>query len=135
MNQSINRNQVIVVYCTVVAFSILYQHQTLLPLLAEQWDRPLSDVALITTVTMLPLALAPLLYGYFLERLSSKLVLISGFILLLITQIALSSGPDYAVFLVLRGIEGLLLPAIFTALMTFTSSIGGQQKDRRNFGF
>ncbi len=131
----INRNQVIIVYCTVVAFAILYEHQTLLPILAQQWDRSLSDVALITTVTMLPLALAPLVYGYFLERLSSRHMLIGGFVLLLITQAFLSAAPSYGVFIVLRGLEGLLLPAIFTALMTYSSALGGQHNTRRNISF
>ncbi len=129
------RNQVIVIYCTVVAFAILYEHQPLLPLLAQQWGRSLSDTALLTTVTMIPLALAPLFYGYVLERFSSRSMLVGGFTLLLITQATLSTAPGYAWFLVLRGIEGLLLPAIFTALMTYTSSLGGAQHARRNIGF
>ncbi len=129
------RNQVIVIYCTVVAFAILYEHQPLLPLLAQQWGRSLSDTALLTTVTMIPLALAPLFYGYVLERFSSRSMLVGGFTLLLITQAILSTAPGYAWFLVLRGIEGLLLPAIFTALMTYTSSLGGAQYARRNIGF
>ena len=39
----------------------------LLPLLAEQWGRPIGDAALLTTATMVPLALGPLLYGYVLD--------------------------------------------------------------------
>jgi len=41
-----NRNQSIIVYCTIIAFTILYEHQPLLPLLAGQWNRSLSDAAL-----------------------------------------------------------------------------------------
>lgn len=131
----INRNQLIILYCTIVAFAILYEHQTLLPLLAQQWGRSLSDVALLTTVTMLPLAIAPLVYGYFLERFSSRHMLIGGFALLLITQSILSTAPDYSWFIALRAIEGLLLPAIFTSLMTYTSASGGQLSSRRNISF
>jgi YNFM family putative membrane transporter len=128
----VNRNQFIIVYSTIIAFAILYEHQPLLPLLAQQWGRSLSDTSLLTTVTMLPLALAPLIYGYFLERFSSRHMLIGGFTLLLITQAILSTAPDYQWFIVLRGAEGLLLPAIFTALMTYTSASGGRQSARRN---
>jgi YNFM family putative membrane transporter len=127
-----NRNQIIIVYCTIIAFAILYEHQPLLPLLAEQWGRSISDTALLTTITMLPLAVAPLVYGYFLERFSSRAMLIGGFALLLISQALLSTGPDYPLFMLLRGIEGLLLPAVFTSLMTYTSALGGIEHARRN---
>ncbi|MCB1758534.1 MAG: MFS transporter [Gammaproteobacteria bacterium] len=129
------RNQIIILYCAVVAFGILYEHQPLLPLLARQWGRSPSDAALLTTVTMVPLALAPLVYGYFLERLSARHMLIGGFLSLLVTQAILSSAPDYRWFMVLRAIEGLLLPAIFTSLMTYTSALGGVEHSRRNIGF
>lgn len=127
-----HRNQWIIIYCTIVAFAILYEHQPLLPLLAQQWGRSVSDIALLTTVTMIPLALAPLLYGYVLEKLSSRSMLIGGFSLLLITQALLSSASSYSMFLFLRAFEGLVLPAVFTALMTYTSASGGVDKARRN---
>ena len=130
-----NRNQLIIVYCTIVAFAILYEHQPLLPLLADQWNRSISDAALVTTVTMLPLAIAPLIYGYILENFSARHMLITGFTLLLVSQAILSTGPDYPIFLLLRAIEGLVLPAIFTSLMTYTSAMGGQHSARRNISF
>ncbi|MCP5406728.1 MAG: MFS transporter [Chromatiaceae bacterium] len=129
------RNQIIILYCAVVAFGILYEHQPLLPLLANQWGRSLSDAALVTTVTMIPLAVAPLVYGYFLERFSSRYMLIGGFLFLLMTQAVLSTAPDYQWFLTLRAVEGLLLPAIFTSLMTYTSALGGSTHARRNISF
>ena len=129
-----NRNQFIITYCTIVAFAILYEHQPLLPLFARQWDISLSDAALLTTVTMLPLAIAPLIYGYILEQFSARHMLMGGFSLLLLSQAILSTAPDYPIFLVLRAIEGLVLPAIFTSLMTYTSASGGQQHARRNIG-
>ncbi len=128
----INRNQFIISFCTIVAFAILYEHQPLLPLLAKQWHRSASEVAFVTALTMLPLAVAPLIYGYFLEQISSRRLLLSGFTVLLISQAILSTGPDYPVFLLLRAIEGLMLPALFTSLMTYMSVIGGQEKARRN---
>jgi YNFM family putative membrane transporter len=51
---------------------------------------------------------------------------------LTIAQFIISLGPDYPLFFILRTIEGMMLPAIFTALMTYSSSAGGQHKTRRN---
>jgi len=126
------RNLGIVVYCTMVGFAILYATQPLLPLLAEQWGRPIGDTALLTTATMVPLALGPLLYGYVLEHVSTKHMLTAGFSVLTLAQFAISLGPDYPLFFVLRTIEGMMLPAIFTALMTYSSAAGGQERTRRN---
>ncbi len=126
------RNLAIVVYCTIVGFAVLYTTQPLLPLLAEQWHRPIGDTALLTTATMIPLALGPLMYGYVLEHVSTKHMLTASFSVLTLAQFALGLGPDYPVFLLLRAIQGLMLPAIFTALMTYSSAAGGQEKTRRN---
>jgi YNFM family putative membrane transporter len=126
------RNLAIVVYCTIVGFAVLYTTQPLLPLLAEQWHRPIGDTALLTTATMIPLALGPLMYGYVLEHVSTKHMLTASFSVLTLAQFALGLGPDYPVFLLLRTIQGLMLPAVFTALMTYSSAAGGQEKTRRN---
>lgn len=127
-----SRNQPIVVYCTIIAFAILYEHQPLLPLLREHWGRSIGDISLLTTVTLFPLALAPLLYGFILEHVSSRKLLVIGFTLLFISQAILSTAPSYELFLFLRAVEGLMLPAIFTSLMTYTSSLGDKTVARRN---
>ena len=126
------RNQAIVIFCAAVGFSLLYATQPLLPLLAEQWGRPLADTALLTTATMIPLALAPLVYGYVLEHVSTKHMLTLAFAVLAIAQVMLSLGPDYNLFLALRILQGLMFPAIFTALMTYSSAAGGNNRTRRN---
>jgi YNFM family putative membrane transporter len=127
-----SRNLAIVVYCTVIGFGLLYATQPLLPLLAEQWHRPIGDTAALTTATMIPLALGPLVYGTVLEHVSTKHLLIAGLALLCLAQFALALGPDYPAFLALRSLQGLMLPAVFTALMTYSSAAGGSEKARRN---
>jgi YNFM family putative membrane transporter len=126
------RNLAIIVYCTVVGFAVLYATQPLLPLLAAQWGRSIDDAALLTTATMLPLALGPLLYGYVLEHMSTRHMLTAGFVVLTLAQFAISLGPGYPLFFVLRTAEGMVFPAIFTALMTYSSAAGGPHRTRRN---
>ncbi len=126
------RNLAILVYCTGVGFAVLYATQPLLPLLADQWGRPVADTALLTTATMVPLALGPLLYGYVLEHISTKLMLVAGFSVLTLTQLAIGLGPDYPLFFALRTVQGMMLPAVFTALMTYSSAAGGPDRTRRN---
>ena len=127
-----SRNLSIVIYCTVIGFAVLYATQPLLPLFAQEWGRSIDDIALLTTATMIPLALGPLLYGYVLEHVSTKHLLTAAFSVLTLAQFALVTGPDYPLFLALRTLQGLMLPAIFTALMTYSSAAGGQHKTRKN---
>jgi len=127
-----SRNLSIVIFCTIVGFAVLYSTQPLLPLLASDWNRSIDDLALLTTATMIPLAFAPLIYGYILEHVSTKHLLIGAFGLLTVAQLLLGLGPDYPTFLALRTLQGLMLPAIFTALMTYSSAAGGSGATRRN---
>ena len=126
------RNLSIVIFCTIVGFAVLYSTQPLLPLLASDWNRSIDDLALLTTATMIPLAFAPLIYGYVLEHISTKHLLTGAFALLTGAQLLLGLGPDYPVFLALRTVQGLILPAIYTALMTYSSAAGGSDATRRN---
>ena len=49
---------------TVFGFSTLYAPQPLLPVLAEAFGRGPTEASLLITLAMLPLACAPLVYGY-----------------------------------------------------------------------
>ena len=49
-----------------------------------------------------------------------------GFAVLTVAQFAISLGPDYPVFFVLRTIEDDAAGHFFTALMTYSSAAGGQ---------
>jgi YNFM family putative membrane transporter len=59
-------------------------------------------------------------------------MLVAAFSVLSLAQLALTFGPDYPVFLALRFLQGLMFPAVFTALMTYSSAAGGHDRTRRN---
>lgn len=124
-------NFFIVIYCTIVAVAVLYEHQSLLPELSSQWGISTDAAALLTTVTMVPLAIAPLVYGYVLEHVSSRNLLTTGLGFLILVQLALIQNFGYIPFLLLRALQGLMLPAILTALMTYSSTINGSKGVRR----
>lgn len=115
------RNLAIVIFCTAVAFAVLYLPQPVLPVLAEHWGVSPAQVSLLITVCMLALGIAPLLYGYVLEMVSARTLLMAGYAVLALCQIGIGMAPDYPLFLALRIVQGLVLPAIFTALMTYVS--------------
>mgnify|MGYP001823121067 FL=1 len=130
-----SRNLVIALIATVVSFSTLYIPQPMLPLLAESFGVSAGEAGLLMTVAMLPLAIAPSVYGYFLQAIPAKLMLTVALALLALDQVCFYFADEFWHLIVLRLLQGLLLPAIFTALMTYCASMVPAQLVRRAMGF
>ena len=107
---------------TVFGFSTLYAPQPLLPVLAEAFGRGPTEASLLITLTMLPLACAPLVYGYLLVSVPARPMLAGAALLLALCQLGLALADTWWLMLALRLMIGLCLPALFTALMTFVAS-------------
>lgn len=129
------RNLVIALIATVASFSTLYIPQPMLPLLAESFGVSAGEAGLLMTVAMLPLAIAPSVYGYFLQAIPAKLMLTVALALLALDQVCFYFADEFWHLIVLRLLQGLLLPAIFTALMTYCASMVPAQLVRRAMGF
>lgn len=112
----------IILFSTVLAFSVLYAPQPLLPVLAEDLGVGRPAASLLITVTLIPLSVAPIAYGFLLQSVSAKRVLIVGCALLAATEFALAAGPGYGGFLAIRLLQGLIIPAMLTSLMTYVSA-------------
>jgi MFS transporter, YNFM family, putative membrane transport protein len=106
-------------YCAILVFSALYAPQPLLPVLAEAFAVTESRAALLITVALLPLAVAPIAYGFLLQRLSARRLLIGATWLLAASHLAVASVQNFELLLVLRLAQGLIVPALLTSLMTF----------------
>ncbi len=128
-------NLVVALIATVISFSTLYIPQPMLPLLAENFGVSAGEAGLLMTVAMLPLAIAPSLYGYFLQAIPAKLMLTVALALLALDQVCFYFADEFWHLIVLRLLQGLLLPAIFTALMTYCASMVPPNMVRRAMGF
>ena len=131
----LTRNLVIALIATVISFSTLYIPQPMLPLLAEQFGVSAGDAGLLMTVAMLPLACAPIFYGYFLQAVPAKLMLLVALSLLALNQLCFYFATEFWHLVGLRLLQGLLLPAIFTALMTYCASMVPPAMVRRAMGY
>lgn len=110
------------VLTTVLAFSSLYAPQPLLPLLASELAITADEAGLLISVTLVPLALAPVFYGALLESVSARRLLRIGVAGLALSQLAFAAAPTFAGLVAARLFQGLLLPAVFTSLMTYLAS-------------
>lgn len=112
-----------ILFTTILALSALYIPQPLLPVLAAEFGVSRETAALLTTIAFIPLSLAPLFYGALLEAVSARKMLRLAVLLLAITEGLMFVVEPFAGLMVLRLIQGLLIPAMLTSLMTYTAQI------------
>ncbi len=112
-----------VLAATLLVFCTLYTPQPILPQLARDFDIPITSAALVITVTLLPLGIAPILYGYFLQAIPARTMLVVSLLLMALNQMALFFATEFWHLLSLRFIQGLWLPAVFTSAMTYVTSM------------
>lgn len=124
------RDLFIVIYCIIIILSVMYATQPIQPLLAKQFNVSIIKASQFTAVIMLFLAISPIIYGYILEKINVKKMLINSSIILFITNIFLGLATSYELFLFFRVIEALVVPAILTSLMSILANI-----DKENIKF
>jgi YNFM family putative membrane transporter len=120
----------IVIYCIIIILSVMYATQPIQPLLAKQFNISIIKASQFTAVIMLFLAISPIIYGYILEKINVKKMLINSSIILFITNIFLGLSTSFKLFLFFRTIEALVVPAILTSLMSILANI-----DKENIKF
>ncbi|WP_258237421.1 MFS transporter [Arcobacter sp. AHV-9/2010] len=116
-------NLLIIIYGLIVTMSVMYATQPLQPLLASKFEVTITEASLFTAVILFFLAVAPIIYGYILEKVCAKKMLINASIVLLITNIFLGLANSYELFLFFRVCEALVIPAILTSLMSILANI------------
>lgn len=129
VSQILRINLAIVIYCIIIILSVMYATQPLQPLLAKEFNVSIIKASQFTAVIMLFLAISPIFYGFFLEKVCAKKMLSVASFILLITNI-LGLSTSYEMFMFFRVCEALVIPAILTALMSILANI-----DKENVKF
>jgi YNFM family putative membrane transporter len=111
-----------IIYTITILLSVMYATQPLQPLLAQEFNISIIEASSFTAIIMLFLAIAPIFYGYILEKTNAKKVIIIASILLFMTNLLLSFSNTYEMFLFIRTIEAIIIPAILTACMSILAS-------------
>ena len=105
----------------------MYAPQPLLPFFAQHYSVSPTHVALLITVTMVALAIAPLGIGVWLQRYSAQRLLVIATALLGLLQFVFAVAPTFSVLLGVRIAQSILYPAIFTAAITYCSRQGERE--------
>jgi len=103
---------------------VLYAPQPLLPLFASLYGVSEPTAGLIMTATMLPLAIAPLSYGYLLGYVQPLRLLRVSLLLLVILTAVTGFVQTFPQMLIVRFLQGMIIPASLTAVMAFLAQPG-----------
>jgi len=121
---------VILIYIITTVLSVMYATQPIQPLLATEFNIDVVKASSFTAVILFSLAISPIIYGYILERFSAKKMLKSATIILFVTNIFLGFSNSYEMFFAIRVVEGLVIPAILTSIMSILANM-----DKENVKF
>jgi YNFM family putative membrane transporter len=111
-----------------VTFCSLYAAQPIQPLFQSEFQLTHFQAILFTTLMMAPLGVAPLFYGYLLESFSAKMMARWALFLLGILELLFAMADNYFFLLAIRAIQGLMVPAILTSIMSYISYTSPREK-------
>lgn len=111
----------IIYFTAIITICSLYAAQPIQPVFQNEFQLTQLQALLFTTLMMFPLGVAPLFYGFLLETFSAKLLLRSAVLLLGLLELAFACSTSYLSLLLIRGVQGLMIPAILTSLMSYIS--------------
>lgn len=132
----LSHNQLLIIYtCTILTLCTLYAVQPIQPLFEKEFSLSRFEAVIFTTVIMLPLGFAPIFYGYILETFSSKLFLRNAVLILGILELCFAWSDTYPVLLAIRALQGLLIPAVLTSLMSYISFITPKDRVQQAIGY
>lgn len=103
---------------------VLYAPQPLLPFFGSLYGVNEPSAGLIMTATMLPLAIAPLSYGYLLGYVQVLGLLRLSLLLLAILTALTGFVQTFPQLLIVRFLQGMIIPASLTAVMAFLAQSG-----------
>jgi YNFM family putative membrane transporter len=121
----------VVIILTILTFSALYAPQPLLPVLARDYAVSRDTAAYLITAVFLPLSLAPLFYGRILAAWAPRRMLRIAVLQLAVATALFPLCSTFPLLLAVRFWQGLLVPAILTALMTYVASEAAEGQQRR----
>lgn len=111
----------------------MYGPQPLLIVLRSEFGISAATASLMITAVLIPLSFAPLFYGYLLEAVPVKKMLVIALSLLAAGELGIALAGHFWIILGLRFFQGLIVPAILTALMTYTSALHDVRDLQRAF--
>lgn len=120
-----------IIYLCIISLSVMYVTQPIQPLFAKEFSVSLSQASLLTSVVLLPLAIAPIFYGYLLEKIDPRRLLLLALWIVGSIQILLIFPKNFYLFMALRLLQALCIPALLTTILTLLTRRGERYNMQR----
>lgn len=115
-------------FTAIITFCSLYAAQPIQPVFQQEFELSGLQAILFTTLMMAPLGVAPLFYGILLEAYPVRTLLRRAVFMLAALEIIFSCTTSYFVLLTIRAVQGMLIPAILTSLMSYISCTSARER-------
>ena len=113
---------------TIFMLAVLYLPQPLQPALAAHYGKSAAAGGALTTVALIPLAAAPLLYGYLLGNRHPASLLRPALIALALSCFAFAAAQHFTALLIIRFVQGALLPVLISAILYLLTDSADNRK-------
>ncbi|MBR6027358.1 MAG: MFS transporter [Neisseriaceae bacterium] len=108
-------------FCTILTMCVMYAPQPLQPYFESMLSISKTQASLFTTSILIPLSFASIFYGYLLEKVSVRKILITTFFIFSISEFLFASFSSYHSLISMRIIQGFVAPAALTSIITYIS--------------
>lgn len=115
------KNLLTILISTTLTTSALYAPQPLSPVFMKFFNITKTQSAFIMSAGIIPLSVAPILYGYLLEKISPTRILSVAIFFLSLFVFLFSFSKSYNQLILLRILQGIFIPASLVSTMTFLS--------------
>ena len=116
---TLDTRRIAVAFCAIGAFLHLYAPQSVLPMMAQEYDVGAADASMIITAGTLAVAATAPFTGALSDVLGRKRVIVVAMALLLIPATMTALAPSLNQLIFWRFVHGLLLPPIFAVTVAY----------------
>src|ERR1051326_1929290 len=102
-------------------FANMYTTQAILPVLSHDFNISAPEAGLTVSLLVLAVAIGSLFYGPLSDRIGRKRVMVGASFLVLIPTLLCTFAPSFAVLVVLRATQGLLMPGLTSVAIPYVN--------------
>jgi YNFM family putative membrane transporter len=102
-------------------FANMYTTQAILPVLSQDFGISASAAGLTVSLLVLAVAIGSLFYGPLSDRVGRKPVMVGSSFLVIIPTLLCGLAPSFAVLVLLRSIQGLLMPGLTSVAIPYVN--------------
>src|SRR5437868_2448661 len=102
-------------------FANMYTTQAILPVLSRDFHISAPAAGLTVSLLVLAVAIGSLFYGPLSDRIGRKKVMVGASFLVLIPTLLCAFAPNFAVLVVLRAMQGLLMPGLTSVAIPYVN--------------